>query len=66
LATVSADAMMTFWARQMTPHTLSSMVMPNNMPVMIAVPSWPLKNRSASSPCTAMIISPNRKVMSAA
>jgi hypothetical protein len=40
-ATFSALAMITFWFRQMTPHTLRNIVVPKSMPVRIAVPLTP-------------------------
>ena len=35
-STLAALASTTFWLRQITPHTLSIMIVPSSMPVMIA------------------------------
>ena len=36
-STLAALASTTFWLRQMTPHTFSSMIVPSSMPVRIEV-----------------------------
>ena len=37
-ATASADAMLTFWLRQITPHTLRNIVVASNAPIPIDMP----------------------------